>query len=118
MHDVHIDVQSATWQAICQLGDIPSQGARIVERPGHDNIAVFRTLDDQVFAMVDRCPHKGGPLSSGLVHGHAVACPLHNWTIDLATGEAQSPDVGCVHRIPIRLENQRVFLMLDERAEG
>ena len=90
-------------------------GARVVVRPGHPdgNVAVFRTEDDRVFAVLDRCPHKGGPLSQGIVFGDRVACPLHNWTIELATGEAVAPDVGCARRFPVRIERGVVYLALD-----
>src|SRR2546423_1330280 len=80
--------------AVCPLEEIPVLGARVIERPGHPNgnVAVFRTADDRVFAVLDRCPHKGGPLSQGIVYGDRVACPLHNWSIELATGNAVAPD--------------------------
>jgi nitrite reductase (NADH) small subunit len=97
------------WVDIGALGDIPMQGARRVEHPA-GRIAVFRTADDQIFALRDACPHKKGPLSEGIVHGHAVTCPLHNWVIDLATGEAMGPDEGCTGHIPSRLVDGRVLL--------
>ena len=100
------------WSRIGRLDDIPRQGARVVTTPRGD-IAVFRTQDDTVFALDDRCPHKAGKLSQGIVHGHAVTCPLHNWMIDLAGGTAEAPDEGCVHRIPVLLEDGVVLLGLD-----
>jgi nitrite reductase (NADH) small subunit len=99
------------WQAVGCLDDIPRQGARVVATAAGD-VAVFRTLDDAVFALKDRCPHKGGRLSQGIVHGHAVTCPLHNWVIELASGEAAAPDKGCVRRVPARVEDGRVLLDL------
>ena len=100
---------------VCALAEIPKLGARVVERAGHPdgNIAVFRTADDRVFAVLDRCPHKGGPLSQGIVFGGHVACPLHNWTIELATGEAVAPDVGCTRRFAVTVERGVVYLALD-----
>lgn len=95
---------------VCALEDIPRRGARRVRRMDGVEIAVFRTADDRVFALLDRCPHKGGPLSQGIVFGDQVACPLHNWTIDLATGEAAAPDEGCVRRFAVRVEAGRVLL--------
>jgi len=89
------------WLEVGNLQDIPQMGSRLVETP-QGNIALFRTSDDQVFAIADRCPHKGGPLSQGIVYGHVVTCPLHSWKIDLSTGEAVAPDVGCVNRYAIR----------------
>jgi len=97
---------------ICHLDEIPALGSRRVARTGRPDIAIFRTADDRVFALLDRCPHKGGPLSQGIVHGHAVACPLHNWVIDLATGEAAAPDRGCVRRVPARVEAGRILIGL------
>ncbi|MFC3608923.1 nitrite reductase small subunit NirD [Stutzerimonas tarimensis] len=99
------------WFDICALDEINPLGARIVAGPkGH--IAVFRTAQDEVFALDDRCPHKDGPLSQGIVYGNTVACPLHNWQIDLASGDALAPDVGCAHRHAAKVENGRVYLSL------
>jgi nitrite reductase [NAD(P)H] small subunit len=81
-----------------------------VTLPGEEEIAVFRTGDDRVFALVNKCPHKKGPLSQGIVHGHSVACPLHNWSIALATGAAQGDDKGCTPTIPVRVDAGRVLL--------
>jgi len=103
---------TAEWLDIGTLDDIPRQGARTVGTP-HGDIAVFRTLGDEVFALDDRCPHKGGPLSQGIVHGRSVTCPLHNWVIDLASGEAVAPDHGCVKRVPVRLAEGRLLLGLE-----
>jgi len=108
--------QAATcqWRSICHIDEIPPLGARVVQRAGQDNVAVFRAGDDQVYAVVDRCPHKGGPLSAGLVHGRSVACPLHGWVLDLASGQAQAPDVGCVRTLPVKVEGGAIYLDLDE----
>ena len=103
--------QMNDWIEIGMLDDIPRQGARVVRRVGGD-IAVFRTLDDQIFALRDKCPHKGGPLSQGIVHGNKVACPLHDWKISLDTGMAVAPDAGCAARFPVRLEGGKIYLSL------
>ena len=105
-------VSPPTYTPVCALADVPRLGARVIERPENagGNVAVFRTAADRVFALADRCPHKGGPLSQGIVHGHAVTCPLHNWVIDLATGEAAAPDQGCVRRVPVRVEAGRILI--------
>ncbi len=102
------------WTRICRIDDIPVLGARRVTRTMGPEVAVFRAADDQVFALLDRCPHKGGPLSQGIVFGHSVACPLHNWTIQLASGEAQAPDHGCTARFAVRVDGGEVFLDADE----
>ena len=92
-----------------QLNDIPRLGSRVVATPGID-IALFRTADDRVFALHDRCPHKAGKLSQGIVHGESVTCPLHNWVIGLADGQAKEPDEGCSRTVPVRLEDGRILL--------
>ena len=98
------------WLDIGWLHEIPVRGSRTVPVDGGEEIAVFRTGDDKVFALVNRCPHKGGPLSQGIVHGHSVACPLHNWNIALATGEAQGNDKGCTPVIPVKVNAGRVLI--------
>ncbi len=100
-----------SWSDVGAIDDIPPLGARVVARAG-GNIALFRTGDDRVFAVDDHCPHKGGPLSQGIVHGAHVTCPLHNWTIDLASGEAVGPDSGCTRTIPVRIEGRRILLSI------
>lgn len=104
-------LKTSEWIEIGALDDIPRQGARVVRRKDGD-IAVFRTLDDEVFALADRCPHRGGPLSQGIVHGKRVACPLHDWKIHLDTGMAVAPDEGCAARFAVRVEAGKVYLSL------
>src|SRR5690349_8372728 len=98
------------WKMICRVEDIPVLGSRRVARPRGMNVAVFRNGEDQVFALLDRCPHKGGPLSQGIVFGTSVACPLHNWTIGLADGKAKAPDEGCTQRFSCRVQEGKVML--------
>lgn len=100
------------WTAICPLAEIPRAGARVVQQTGTDNIAIFRASDDHVFAVLDRCPHKGGPLSAGLVHGHWVTCPLHSWTIGLEDGQAMAPDQGCTRTVAVKVDADTVYLNL------
>lgn len=99
----------AQWTAVAKLQDIPVLGARVVKL-AEFNIAVFRTQHDQVFALKDSCPHKQGPLSQGIVHGTRVTCPLHNWQIDLTTGQALGPDEGCTQKFAAKVENNTVYL--------
>jgi nitrite reductase (NADH) small subunit len=97
------------WIDVGTIDDVPALGSRVVQGPG-GNIAVFKAADGTLFALRDRCPHKGGPLSQGIVHGHSVTCPLHNWVISLKSGEAQGADQGCTHKIPLRIEGARILL--------
>lgn len=100
-----------SWVSIGSITDIPRRGARCVETP-LGKIAVFRTVEDRVFAIEDHCPHKGGPLSQGIVHGAAVTCPLHNWVISLETGKALGADEGSVRTIPVKVEGEMLFISL------
>ncbi len=104
------------WKEICRLDDIPVLGARRVQRAQGLDVAVFRAQDDQVFALLDRCPHKGGVLSQGIVFGTSVACPGHNWTIRLSDGQAQAPDEGCTPHFQVRLQDGVVYLNTQELA--
>jgi nitrite reductase (NADH) small subunit len=107
--------EQADWVEIGSVEDIPQLGARVVRTVDGD-IAVFRTADDEIFALRDKCPHKGGPLSQGIVSGSRVACPLHDWKIDLDSGVAVAPDQGCAARFPVQVEGGviQLFLTADE----
>lgn len=102
----------SNWKLICPLADIPPLGSRIVRPEKGGDIALFRTADDEVFALHDKCPHKGGPLSQGLVHGKRVTCPLHGWNINLDSGEAVAPDVGHCAHFAVKVEAGQVWLAL------
>ena len=104
------------WKKICLVTDIPVLGSRRVARPVGMDVAVFRNDQDQVFALLDRCPHKGGPLSQGIVFGTSVACPLHNWTIGLDSGCARAPDEGCTQKFSVSVVNGEVHLSSGELA--
>ena len=98
------------WIDICAIDEVPVLGARVVERKAGGNIAIFRNQEHRVFALLDRCPHRGGPLSQGIVFGDRVACPLHNWSIGLADGVAALPDEGCTRAFAVHLDAGRVYL--------
>jgi len=104
------------WTDIGSIEQIPHRGARVV-RTSQGCVAVFRAIDDSVFALEDRCPHKGGPLSQGIVHGKSVTCPLHNWVLSLETGEAQGADEGRAATFPIRVTEGRILIDLSALAQ-
>jgi nitrite reductase (NADH) small subunit len=97
------------WIDIGPVDGVPSRGARLVSTHQGD-IAVFKAADGRVFALWDKCPHKGGPLSQGIVHGHSVTCPLHNWVIELESGEVKGPDQGCARKVKCKVEDGIVFI--------
>jgi nitrite reductase (NADH) small subunit len=107
---------AAEWVQVGALASIPRLGARVVRTPRGD-IAVFRTAGDEVFALDDRCPHRNGPLSQGIVHGRRVTCPLHNWVIALDSGEAVAPDRGCAHRHDVQVVEGMILMRTRRRAE-
>lgn len=103
---------SEYWVHVCAIDEIPLLGSRVLARVDGDNIALFRPAAERVFALADRCPHKGGPLSQGIVSGETVTCPLHGWNIQLGDGQACAPDVGCARTYPVRLRDGEVWLAL------
>ena len=105
-------VMKDEWIEVGRVDDIPLLGSRVV-RTELGDIAVFRSGENSIFALADRCPHKGGPLSQGIVYGHTVACPLHNWCIELASGCAVAPDEGSTQSYPVKVEEGVVYLNLN-----
>ena len=99
------------WKKLCPLDEIPPLGSRVVASQ-HGDIAIFRMANDEVFAIHDKCPHKGGPLSQGIVSGKVVTCPLHSWKIDLESGEAVAPDVGCTPPFSVKRVGDEVWIAL------
>jgi nitrite reductase (NADH) small subunit len=109
--------QPGQWTRICLVDDIPRLGARVVRQGEGANIAVFRTATDNFFALADRCPHRGGPLSQGIVYGDRVACPLHNTSVELGSGCAVAPDKGEVQRYGCKVEGGVVFVELPVKSD-
>ena len=101
----------ANWIEVGTIEDIPSLGSRVIEGPEGD-IAIFRNSKDEIFALRDSCPHKQGPLSQGIVHDKTVTCPLHNWKIELDTGNVKAPDEGCAGKYDIKTEANKIFISL------
>ena len=106
-----------SWARICSVDEIPRLGARVIRRPEGPNIAIFRTAVDTFFAREDRCPHRGGPLSQGIVYGERVACPLHNTNVELGSGCAVAPDKGQVRSYRTKVEAGNVYVSLAVSAD-
>jgi len=111
-----IEADDMHWVGVGAASDIPPLGAKRF-RLGGDTIAVFRTSSDEYFALVDRCPHRGGPLSEGIVSGRGVACPLHGWVIALDSGAAVAPDNGRAPTLPVKIVDGRIQLAISPRCE-
>jgi nitrite reductase (NADH) small subunit len=110
-----MNAMTQNWVRVGTLEDIPLRGARCVKN-GDMTIAIFRTADSKVFAIEDKCPHKNGPLSQGIVHDGCVTCPLHNWVISLETGRAQGADDGATRTFPVKVEESTIFIGLGSGA--
>jgi nitrite reductase (NADH) small subunit len=106
------------WTSVCHIDEIPMLGSRVIAREGRIPIAVFRTADDTVFALLDQCPHKGGALSQGIVCEKTVTCPLHQWHISLDEGTAIAPDQGSTPTFPIKVEDRMVYIDLSVSDHG
>ncbi|MEO1564226.1 MAG: nitrite reductase small subunit NirD [Pseudomonadota bacterium] len=98
-----------SWLDIGALEDVPIRGARKV-KTHLGCIGVFRTSEIEVFAVQNECPHKGGPLSEGIVHNQKITCPLHNWVFDLNTGQALGADEGQIATYAVKVEGGRILL--------
>ncbi|MBI4755078.1 MAG: nitrite reductase small subunit NirD [Betaproteobacteria bacterium] len=105
------------WIEAGGLDDLPKPGGRKLRTPQGD-IALFRTSADEVYALADKCPHRGGPLSQGMVYGQRVQCCMHGLNLDLASGKAVAPDQGCATSYPVKVEGGRVWIGLSLAAAG
>ena len=109
---------TGSWVRVCAIDEIPLLGSRVLQCGEGDDIALFRPAAERVFALADRCPHKGGPLSQGIVSGDTVTCPLHGWNIQLDSGQACAPDVGCARKYPVQVRDGEVWLSLQPAAQA
>ena len=100
-----------TWKKITHINDIPLMGSRILQYQ-EEEIVLFKNRKEEIFALNNVCPHKQGKLSEGLVHGKSVTCPLHNWDIDLETGEALGSDSGCTQVYESKIEEEMIYVLL------
>ncbi len=101
----------SNWIKIIQVEDVPVMGSRKVV-VGDDEIVIFKTRDESIFAVNNVCPHKQGKLSEGLVHDHMVTCPMHNWDIDLETGVVKDEDNSCTKKYETKVEEGVIYLAL------
>lgn len=100
------------WIRITSCENIPQREGRAVTVAGRE-IAIFN-LGDRFLATDNRCPHKGGPLSDGIVTGASVVCPLHAWKVNLDTGTVERPvaAAGCIATYPTCVQDGVVVIGL------
>jgi nitrite reductase (NADH) small subunit len=104
---------SLTKLLVGSIHDLPERLGKTVFI-GEKEVAVFKLSDRYIRAVENRCPHKGGVLTEGIVSGDFVFCPMHDWKICLEDGEVQKPDTGCVKTYKTLIEGENVFLMIEE----
>lgn len=120
-HALHMKLDTqmhADWLDIGTLDQLPALGARTLPVLGGKEIAIFRTANGDVYALLNQCPHRQGPLSQGIVHDTTVTCPLHNWRISLLDGRALGNDEGCVPTIPVKIDGGRILIGRKEALQG
>lgn len=100
-----------TWIAVININEIPSMGSRVLYYKDEE-IAIFKTKNDSIHAISNLCPHKKGKLSEGLVHEEMVTCPLHNWDIDLNTGEAKGEDCDCTTTYETMIKEDLIYIKI------
>ncbi len=98
------------WVYVGKIDDIASGSGRAFRKAGTREIGIFRLTDGRILAVANRCPHKGGPLSEGIVSNHLVFCPLHDWKINLEDGKVEAPDKGCIKTFPVKVEGGEIFI--------
>lgn len=104
------------WTRVCHVSDIPSRGGRVA-KVGETELAIFRLSHGAILAVENRCPHRNGKLSEGIVADHTVICPLHGWRINLVSGEAVTPDKGCVVKFPVEIREGAVYLDITPKLD-
>jgi nitrite reductase (NADH) small subunit len=96
---------------ICTEHEIPPGLGRAFELRGA-RIAVFRARDGGVHACEDRCPHRGAPLSDGMLAGDTIVCPFHAFRYKLQTGECDQAGACALTTFPARVQDGWVTLTL------
>jgi len=90
------------------LATLPDGQARPVQASGQ-SIAICR-VGDTIYAVDGVCPHSGGPLGQGALHGTTLVCPWHAWEFDCVTGEYdRNPDL-CLRRFDVQVREGEIFV--------
>lgn len=102
---------------IGHISEIESMRSRVITIEDTE-IALFKLSTGEIKAIENKCPHKGGKLSEGILCDHHVFCPLHDWKINLNDGLVQKPDEGCVvsFRVEADSESGDLYLYMEDKA--
>jgi nitrite reductase (NADH) small subunit len=84
-------------------------GSLIEARVGEDTYAVCNT-GGEVHALEGVCPHAGGPLGQGALHGNTLVCPWHAWEYDCLTGESDVDETVRLAKFPVKVEGGDIFI--------
>ncbi|QGU06840.1 3-phenylpropionate/cinnamic acid dioxygenase ferredoxin subunit [Corynebacterium occultum] len=82
-------MSEATAVKVADLDDIEQEEAIVIESDVSgfaEPIALFRTEDDEVYALNDTCTHETASLADGWIEGTEVECPIHSAKFCLKTG--------------------------------
>jgi nitrite reductase/ring-hydroxylating ferredoxin subunit len=88
----------------------PGECARF-ELPDNDELAVFN-VNGEYYATSNFCPHRGAPLSEGVLCGHVIECGLHGWQFDVRTGECLTV-TETIKTYPLKIEDGVISVELD-----
>jgi nitrite reductase (NADH) small subunit len=118
---------SSEREARLPLRDAPAEGSvRMLDVGGH-RIGLYR-VDDSLYALADRCPHRGAPLCSGRVATPVeardaaltmgkplsiVRCPWHKWEYEISTGRCLVDERLRVRTYAVRVDGDQVVVSLD-----
>ncbi|KHF39100.1 nitrite reductase small subunit NirD [Halalkalibacter okhensis] len=104
-------VDSANKVFVANVSDLSVGIGQRVNVTGEE-LALFKQKDGTIRAMQNSCPHKGGPLSEGIVSGEHVFCPLHDWKISMKDGIVQAPDIGCVKTYDVEVIDEAIYVVM------
>ncbi len=87
------------------------EGALCEVKAGDRPIAVSH-VGGKYFAVDGVCPHAGGPLGQGALHGHQIVCPWHAWEFDCRTGECDFNDTK-LRSYPVTFSGDALWIEID-----
>jgi nitrite reductase/ring-hydroxylating ferredoxin subunit len=97
------------------IQDVQARGCLQVSGGGQ-NIAVF-AHEGRVYAIDNRCPHMGFPLSRGTVHDGLLTCHWHHARFDLEGGGTLDPFADNVRTFPVLIEDGSVYVLTEDRPD-
>ncbi len=78
-------------------------------RNGEQQLALCN-VNGEIHVLDNHCPHRGGPLAQGALHGQMVVCPWHAWEFDCTTGACDFNPAIVVKRYPVRVEGDDILV--------